>query len=177
MWTSRWVRLRSCDCAVRRPALISPCASSAHVFGPVSGLLRAATPRPASGPEAPVCGVTSARFRVLFKRACASLGLDASYVPHSLRHGGATYLAMTNVSVADIKLRGRWRSLDTLERYVQTGEAVIGSVRAPASAVELGRTVARDVLSAFHALASSSRAAPATSFPARPAARARGVNQ
>jgi len=38
---------------------------------------------------------------------CRELGLSAAYVPHSLRHGGATRLHMAGVPLDDILMRGR----------------------------------------------------------------------
>ena len=35
-------------------------------------------------------------YRAAFKATCAALGLSAKYVPHSLRHGGATRLHLQN---------------------------------------------------------------------------------
>ena len=81
----------------------------ALVMGLVSGARRA---RAASAtatvtgaqPEPPLFGLTGATYRKLFKGACAQLGLSDKYVPHSLRHGGATYMYMMKKQVLDIKV-------------------------------------------------------------------------
>ena len=104
--------------------------------------------------EAPLFGVNAALYRKLFKRACKQLGLSESFVPHSLRHGGATTLYMLKVPVMDIKVRGRWKAVSTVERYLQAGEAVMFTVRAPKATLELGHRVATDPLTHFRALAS-----------------------
>lgn len=47
-------------------------------------------------------------FRRVFKRTCADLDLSSRYVPHSLRHGGATRLCLMGWRMEDILRRGRW---------------------------------------------------------------------
>ena len=74
---------------------------------------------------------SAADFRSVFKATCASLGLSSRYVPHSLRHGGATRLHLQRVSIEDILLRGRWSSTKSARRYVQSGRALLLSVTVP----------------------------------------------
>ena len=102
-------------------------------------------------------------YRSLFKRAVAALGLSATYVPHSLRHGGATTLYMSGVSVENIKVRGRWKRLDTCERYIQSGEAAMGVVLAPAAVVKLGIAVSQSLVQSLYAAEiGTARRAPAS---------------
>ena len=64
------------------------------------------------------------RWLYHFKRACSHLGLSSEYVVHSLRHGGATHLHFVDaVTIEDIKLRGRWKSLESAAHYIQSGRA------------------------------------------------------
>lgn len=88
-------------------------------------------------PTEPLLGFTPDRFRGVFKRACADLGLSPSYVPHSLRHGGATHLHLSGVSIEDILLRGRWASTKSARRYVQSGRAMLLSMDTPPVLVPL----------------------------------------
>src|SRR6185312_13427700 len=67
----------------------------------------------------------SSRFRDAFKRACSELGLSPKYVPHSLRHGGATRLYLKDVKVEDIMVRGRWASSKSARTYIQASRAVL----------------------------------------------------
>jgi integrase len=76
---------------------------------------------------ASVFGLSADRYRRLFKRATAMLGLSSDYVPHSLRHGGATFDYLNRVPMADVVLRGRWASLRTASRYVQAGKAMLAA--------------------------------------------------
>jgi integrase len=91
-------------------------------------------------------GMSSTGFRNLFKSTCKSLQLDPSYVPHSLRHGGATRLAIMGKDVSTIKTRGRWKSLDTCERYMQIFQSVIGAHKAPKATVQIGNEVVLDIV-------------------------------
>lgn len=88
-------------------------------------------------------------FRERFKHICGELGLDSSYVPHSLRHGGATALHLAGWPVEDILLRGRWESSKAARRYVQAGRAILLSVRVPANIVALARVFSDDLLLSF----------------------------
>jgi integrase len=92
-----------------------------------------------------VFGLSAAHFRQLFKRACRALGLSRDYVPHSLRHGGATCDFLARIPVADIVLRGRWASLRTASRYVQAGKAMLAArTDFPADIGRLGAWLSSD---------------------------------
>jgi hypothetical protein len=77
-----------------------------------------------------------------FGKAAAALGGATHFTWHSLRHGGATYLYMSKVEVEDICLHGRWRSLDGVRRYVQTGQAVVAAHGVDPQTVVFGETIA-----------------------------------
>ena len=51
------------------------------------------------------------------------------YVPHSLRHGGATcdYLYAGGESLEDILFRGRWASMKSTRQYIQQGPALMAA--------------------------------------------------
>jgi hypothetical protein len=76
---------------------------------------------------------TANQFRSSFKDVCRQLGLSSSYVPHSLRHGGATRWHLLGHSIEDILLRGRWSSTKSARRYIQAGRAMLLSVEIPSS--------------------------------------------
>jgi len=89
--------------------------------------------------------VTAAKYRALFKRVCRELGLSPLYVPHSLRHGGATRLHMNGMHLEDILMRGRWESTKSARRYVQAGRSLLMAVDVPSHIAALGKTLASDV--------------------------------
>ncbi len=95
---------------------------------------------------------TPARFRTEFHRACTSLGLSASYVPHSLRHGGATQLFMAGWQLEDIMLRGRWAVSKSARRYIQAGRALLLQQSIPAHLSSVGPLLVFHYLLFFRAL-------------------------
>ena len=102
---------------------------------------------------------TGSYFRSQLHRACARLGLSGSYVPHSLRHGGATKLFIHKWPIADIKHRGRWKEFETCEHYVQDGQAAIGDIAAPRRVRTLGERVSKDM---FHKVSKAITASAAS---------------
>jgi integrase len=71
-------------------------------------------------------GITStAQYSSAFSQTVTALGLSAShYVPHSLRHGGATHKLIQRMPMADIIKRGRWSSTKSASRYLQQAMAI-----------------------------------------------------
>jgi hypothetical protein len=88
-------------------------------------------------------------YRRVFKACCASLGLSSSYVPHSLRHGGATRLFLQGWSVDRIMIRGRWKESKSARRYIQSSKAVAIATTVPTHIQPLADAVSKDVESAF----------------------------
>jgi integrase len=68
-----------------------------------------------------------------FHAVCSQLELDTfGFVPHSLRHGGATHdFVLDGKSEEYITRRGRWASQKNAHRYVQTLAAVDLTFRVP----------------------------------------------
>lgn len=84
-----------------------------------------------SGGDNPfVLGMTYGVARRKFRSAVAALGFEPHrFTFHSLRHGGATDLAMQDVSLDIIAIRGRWRLIMNATRYVQLGQSLLADVR------------------------------------------------
>ena len=93
--------------------------------------------------------VSTSAYRTIFKSACADLGLSKSYVPHSLRHGGATRSHLLGKSMEDILLRGRWASTKSARRYIQSGRALLLSMQVPPALAKLASILCRDLLTSF----------------------------
>ena len=55
---------------------------------------------------------------------------------HSLRHGGATELALAQVPIELIAKRGRWAVLSSAARYIQLGVALLADVRLRSTLVQ-----------------------------------------
>ena len=67
---------------------------------------------------------SAAVFRKELKAACGELGVGFHYTPHCIRDGGASLDYMTGVLMADIQIRGRWRSIESCTHYIQAGRAL-----------------------------------------------------
>jgi integrase len=84
------------------------------------------TRTPAFLPADRIFPFSSQRLRSLMRTVAAALGVGAiPYVPHSLRHGGATHDYLRGASMPDIMKRGRWKSLESASRYIQQGGAML----------------------------------------------------
>jgi integrase len=103
--------------------------------------------------EDKVFGFTSAQYRGVFKMVRDELGLASTYVPHSLRHGGATRWHLLGKNLEDILLRGRWASIKSARRYVQSGRAMLLSVAVPEAVMRCSAELVKNVpLSLYLAL-------------------------
>ena len=89
-----------------------------------------------------------AAFRYYFKSALKRLGLDERFVPHSLRHGGATFLANIGVPLADIAYRGRWKSFASAAHYVQIGRALLATTKVAANLRQAAAVLSQDIYKA-----------------------------
>jgi len=88
-------------------------------------------------------------FRKHFKAACADLGLAKEYVPHSLRHGGATRDNQRGMTVEDIARRGRWASTKSARHYIQSGVALLYDTWVPDGVAELSDALVPNIRAAF----------------------------
>jgi integrase len=93
--------------------------------------------------------VSTSTYRRLFKSACSDLKLSSTYVPHSLRHGGATRQHLLGRSMEDILLRGRWASTRSARRYIQSGRAVLLSMEIPPGLARLAPLLSRNIITTF----------------------------
>lgn len=85
------------------------------------------------------------KFRRVFKATCANLNISERYVPHSLRHGGATrYHHVHGWSIEDVLERGRWQSVKSARRYIQSGVAMLMAMDAPDHINRIAINMARD---------------------------------
>ncbi len=95
-------------------------------------------------PSALVFDFTPASLRYLMRVACASLNLP-TYVPHSLRHGGATH-DFVNESIEHVQFRGRWKSLESSRRYIQSGRALLASQSISNELQDLAQTLTQNLV-------------------------------
>lgn len=92
-----------------------------------------------------VCPWSYGQLRYRFLRALKACGLDQmGFTLHSIRHGGATAAFAAGRSLDHIAMIGRWRCLKSLQRYVQTGRAVLLQLALPAQVQATALALARD---------------------------------
>jgi len=113
-----------------------------HIVGIVRAL------RDAAGPGARLFPVSANVFRKRFEHECAVNGLP-HFVPHSLRHGGATYLSACGWPNADVRRRGRWKNSDSANHYIQEGPAAILALKVPRWYAEWAHLCADDLPAAL----------------------------
>jgi integrase len=87
-------------------------------------------------------------LRRLMHNACGSLGVShIPYVPHSLRHGGATHDFLLTNSIEHVQFRGRWKSMESSRRYIQTARAMLAAQDVPPALNQLGSRLDADLVS------------------------------
>jgi len=85
-------------------------------------------------------------FRTLIREVANSLGLhDIAYVPHSFRHGGATFLFQRGASIEDIMFRGRWVALESARRYIQMARGLLITLDIPTRLHQAGALFAPSI--------------------------------
>ena len=99
-------------------------------------------------------------FRSLLRRVARAHGLHhIPYVPHSLRHGGATYAFQRGAKIEDIMFRGRWLSMESARRYIQTARALLILLDIPQGLNQTGAALAPHIDTVLAHLAESVRSA------------------
>jgi integrase len=91
---------------------------------------------------------SAARLRHLMRAACVHLGVGhTAYVPHSLRHGGATADFLLTGSIERVQFRGRWKSMESVRTYVQTARALLAAQAVPTALNALGKQLSAELVS------------------------------
>lgn len=88
----------------------------------------------------------AAAFRAWFVRVRNELGLNDRLVPHSLRHGGATWRFLAGESVENIMVEGRWASSKSARTYIQKSRAVLLANAIPSKLAKTAANLAEDVV-------------------------------
>jgi integrase len=99
--------------------------------------------RPASGP---LFAFSAPQYRRAFRSICDGLGLDRTYVPHSLRHGGATALFNATKNIGLVMHHGRWAAERSARHYIQDGCAILISLNVPEKLARAARVLAKDLI-------------------------------
>jgi integrase len=106
-----------------------------------------ALPRSTTSQNPLVFAFSADFLRRLMRNACIKLGVGhTAYVPHSLRHGGATADFLLSGSIERVQFRGRWKSMESLRTYVQTARALLAAQDVPPALNQLGAQLADSLL-------------------------------
>jgi integrase len=88
-----------------------------------------------------------------FRRCITALQLPSHYVPHSLRHGGATHDYMAGMPLADVMVRGRWAVAGSAQHSIQQCRQLLLLQSIPPSVHAMARAAEGNMLvSLFEAL-------------------------
>lgn len=110
-------------------------------------------------PEDKLFPFKAGSFRYHFRRACAALGfrtLGAPLVPHSLRHGGATWMhclldsnGKRVYSLQDVMEVGRWAVADSTRIYIKQGRTLALDNALPAAVAAAAVAAYTNVIGIF----------------------------
>jgi hypothetical protein len=114
-----------------------------HIKALVSMLVDRATP------SSKLFAFSYSSYLKWFHLACADLGLSERYVPHSLRHSGATYDFLRDMHISDIMVRGRWAVHKSAAHYIQVGRQLLMAQHVPIEVDKMGRCILGSMLPVF----------------------------
>ena len=111
--------------------------------------------------DPPLFRFSPARFRCCLRQSVCTLGLShIHYVPHSLRHGGATHDFLSGVPLETVLAKGRWQSTKSARHYIQAGRSILLSTTVPQrqydQALEFSQNIIKSLADAHQAFLSSS---------------------
>ena len=115
----------------------------------VIALVRQVLATVSNRPSARLFPYSSSTFRRHFKAAAADLGLSEDFVPHSLRHGGATRDEARGMTVEEVMRRGRWASTKSARHYIQSGRALLLNNSIPDAIYDLGQLLVSNIEESF----------------------------
>jgi integrase len=102
-----------------------------------------------AGPEESLFCLSETKYRTIFRSVCGSWGVPSTVVPHSLRHGGATYrILVRKEQFHDVRRHGRWAADKSMDYYCQGMAASALSAVVPVQASRWGERIGSDVIAA-----------------------------
>lgn len=94
--------------------------------------------------DQPLFVMSEFEFRAGIRAASSFLGLKDHFTPHSLRHGGCTYLyAVKKMTPDAIMVRGRWAAQRSFTHYLQEHHSALIQLQLSPKAASLGRIIDR----------------------------------
>jgi len=93
--------------------------------------------------------ITQADFRRQWHTVCRHLGLEWAGPPHRLRHSGPSEdIARERTSLELVRRRGRWKSMQSVQRYSKTFALVKFRARMPPTTLAMGESIPHDLRAA-----------------------------
>ncbi|CAK0863826.1 unnamed protein product, partial [Prorocentrum cordatum] len=94
----------------------------------------------------PIFGPKQAGFRKEWRRACRSLGMPWAPPPHGLRHSGPSEdVARGRASLEQVRRRGRWKALSSVQRYSKTFALTQLRAKMPKKVLDVGSRATSDL--------------------------------
>ena len=94
--------------------------------------------------------ITQEELRRVWHRVLRRLGLPFAGPPHSLRHSGPSEdLAQKRSTLENVRRRGRWKTLDSVQRYTKTFALTRFRARIPEETHQKAQKVSRDLRAAL----------------------------
>lgn len=75
--------------------------------------------------------ISETAYRRHFHLACKAFGIEDTFVPHCLRHGGATHDLLKQRPIEYIRQRGRWASVASVDRYTNASMNLMNDFKIP----------------------------------------------
>ena len=124
--------------------------------GPVADLARGL--KMLSGGEK-LMPVNINKFRKLWHSTCSSLKLDHTGPLHTLRHAGPSEdISRDRIGLEGARRRGRWKSMDSVQRYSKTFAVTKYRSRMPAALITRGHRFGENLRSSLLRVLSSKKA-------------------
>ena len=108
-------------------------------------------------------GINQASFRKEWHRACRTLGMPWAPPPHGLRHSGPSEdIARGRATLEQVRRRGRWRALSSVQRYSKTFAVTQFRARMPQKILDSGAAAGRDLRGAVQEALGRAKPSPAS---------------
>ena len=98
------------------------------------------------GTDEKLFGIDQVRFRKLWHQACRALGMPWAPPPHGIRHSGPSEdVARGRATLEQVRRRGRWKALSSVQRYSKTFALTQFRAKMPVVVREAGLRATRDL--------------------------------
>ena len=101
-------------------------------------------------PSARVFDISQQRMRMLWRKACLALGMSFCGPMHTIRHAAASEdVARSRSSLENVRRRGRWKHMSSVQRYTKTHALAKFRARMPQTVRAKGEAIGKDIRKAL----------------------------